>query len=436
MDYKLLPAQKEFINIPHNFGLDVAIYQGGYGSGKTFAGSLLGILLCYKYPGIVGLVGAMTFPLVRDTTLKTYFEHFDKWGLIAERDYFYKAGESKIIFANGSEILFRHLEEPFKLKSLNLGFVEIEEMSDTPESTFKMLLSRLRQQPKEEWKDFQYRLFGHTNPEMTKGWIYKHFIQNPKENYRFIQAPTTQNKFLPAHYVEELKASYDPEYYRINVLGEFGDYTSGLVVKNFTKDNIKECKHIDTLDLHLTCDFNVDPMMWCVAHKTEDKVFFIDEIVIENTSTQEAIQEFITRYGNHKGKIIVNGDASGDYRSCQSERSNYIIIKNALEKHFRRHIKIDIKKHNPPIIERIQAFNNMVLNDTGQRNIIVSPKCEKLLYNIDNLKFKPGTSQIDTPTFQQLKQDKQTKFLGHIFDAASYLVDFYFGVKRVNYADN
>lgn len=436
VNYELLPAQKEFLNVPHNFPLDVAIYQGGYGSGKTFAGSLLGILLCYKYPGIVGLVGAMTFPLVRDTTLKTYFEHLDRWGLIPERDYTFKTAESKIIFANKSEILFRHLEEPFKLKSLNLGFVEIEEMSDTPESTFDMLLSRLRQEKKEGWQDFKYRLFGHTNPEMTKGWIYKRFVQNKKENYRFIQAPTTQNKFLPAHYVEELKQSYDPEYYRINVLGEFGDYTSGLVVKNFTSDNIKECKHIDTLDLHLSCDFNVDPMMWVVAHKTDDKVFFIDEIVIENTSTREAIQEFISRYGNHKGRIIVNGDASGDYRSCQSERSNYIIIKNELEKHFKRHIKIDIKGHNPPIIERIQTFNEMVLNGTGQRNIIVSPKCEKLLYNIDNLKFKPGTSQIDSPSFSQLKNDKQTKFLGHIFDAASYLIDFYFPIRKRNYADN
>lgn len=436
MDFELLPAQREFLNVSHNFDLDVAIYQGGYGSGKTFAGSLLGILLCYKYPGIVGLVGAMTFPLVRDTTLKTYFEHLDRMELISGRDYTYKAGESKLIFSNGSEILFRHLEEPEKLKSLNLGFVEIEEMSDTPESTFNMLLSRLRQSPKEEWQGFKYRLFGHTNPEMTKGWIYKHFVQNKKPNYRFIQAPTTQNKYLPPHYVEELKQSYDPEYYRINVLGEFGDYTSGLVVKNFTSDNIKECKYIDTLDLHLSCDFNVDPMMWVIAHKTEDKVFYIDEIVIENTSTREAIQEFISRYGNHKGNIIINGDASGDYRSCQSERSNYIIIKNELEKHYKRHIKIDIKGHNPPIIERIQAFNEMVLNGTGQRNIIVSPKCEKLLYNIDNLKFKPGTSQIDSPSFSQLKNDKQTKFLGHIFDAASYLIDFYFPIRKRNYADN
>ena len=46
----------------------------------------------------------------------------------------------KLVFQNGSEILFRHFDEPNKLKSLNLGFVEIEEMSDIPYDTFKMLL--------------------------------------------------------------------------------------------------------------------------------------------------------------------------------------------------------------------------------------------------------------------------------------------------------
>lgn len=43
--YKLLDKQREFIEIPHSNSLDVAIYQGGYGSGKTWCGSLLGILL-------------------------------------------------------------------------------------------------------------------------------------------------------------------------------------------------------------------------------------------------------------------------------------------------------------------------------------------------------------------------------------------------------
>jgi PBSX family phage terminase large subunit len=283
------------------------------------------------------------------------------------------------------------------------------------------------------------QIFLSMNPEVphSKHPIMSELLTIFKDETLHIHANYTDNPFCTDDIINiaEQLQKHKPDDYNYIWLGVPPDQAQNTIVKHFTSDNIKECNHIDTLNLHLSCDFNVDPMMWVVAHKTEDKVFFIDEIVIENTSTREAIQEFISRYGNHQGSIIVNGDASGDYRSCQSERSNYIIIKNELEKHFKKHIKIDIKKHNPPIIERIQAFNNMVLSDTGQRNIIISPKCKHLIYNLENLRFKPGTSQIDAPTFQQIKQDKEAKFLGHIFDAASYLIDFYYPIRKKNYAD-
>ena len=233
MKYKLLEAQRKFLEIPHDYSLDVAVYLGGYGSGKTFAGALLGILLALKFPGIVGLVGAQTYTLVRDTTLKTYFEHLESMGFVEKQDFTWISAEQKLVFFNGSEILFRHFDEPHKLKSLNLGFVEIEEMSDIPFETFKVLLARMRQKVKSNWKNFTYRIFGHTNPEMQKGWLYKTFCEHPPLNYRLISAPTTQNIYLPDGFCDELKHLYDKSYYEMFVLGKTGDYNSNLVVKDF-----------------------------------------------------------------------------------------------------------------------------------------------------------------------------------------------------------
>lgn len=81
--YSLLEKQQEFFNIPHNNSLDVVIYQGGYGSGKTWCGSLLGIMLARKYPGCRGLVCAKEYVLVRDTTLESYFSHLETMGYVA-----------------------------------------------------------------------------------------------------------------------------------------------------------------------------------------------------------------------------------------------------------------------------------------------------------------------------------------------------------------
>ena len=427
MKYKLLDAQRQFLEIPHDYTLDVAVYQGGYGSGKTFAGALLGVLLALKYPKIKGLVGAQTYTLVRDTTLQTYFEHLENMGFIEGKDYKWSSTEQKLSFYNGSEIIFRHFDEPNRLKSLNVGFVEIEEMSDTPYETFKMLLARLRQKPYRIWKNFQYRIFGHTNPEIQQGWIYKTFFINPNPNYRIICAPTTQNIYLPKGFCEELKQLYDEKYYNTFVLGQTGNYNENLVVKDFTDENIKDIEYHDDFDVHISCDFNVDPMAWVIAHKTGDKVFYFDEIVLENTTTSKACEEFYRRYPNHKGKIVINGDASGDNRSCTSEYTNYVIIKKKLLS-YGYDVDIKIKAFNPPIKNRVAAFNAKVRNANGDIGLYVSPKCEKLLYNIRNLKYIEGTSKIDVPNYRQIKQSKELKFLSHPFDAASYLVDFYWPI--------
>lgn len=433
--HKLLSAQKEFMNVPHKETLDVAIYQGGYGSGKTWCGSLLGLLLAYKYPGSRGLVGAKEYELVRKTTLVSYMEHLSNFGFNAGEDYTYNKVDKIIRFSNGSEILFSSLEDPEKFKSLNLHWAEIEEASQISDSSVKQLLGRLRNTYRgDDWGDFRYRLFGHTNPQPDKGWIYQRFVENKLPNYRLIVSPTTNNIYLPEHFIQSMKDSFDEEYYKINVLGEFGNYASGLVVKNFTSENIKELYYQDDLALHLTWDFNVDPMSCILAHKEGNKVFYFDEFILENSSTERTIKAVIEKYPDHKGDIIVNGDASGDNRNTQSEYSNYVIIRNALKKHYPNNkIKFHLRDFNPPIKNRIAAFNAKVCNYNGERSLFVDRRCKQLLYNIYNLKYKVGTDIVDVPTYTQIKSDNTLKFLEHPFDAASYLVDYYFPIKTQSY---
>lgn len=425
--YTLLNKQKEFIEIPHSNALDVAIYQGGFGSGKTWCGSLLGILLARKYPGCRGLVGAKEYELVRKTTLVSYLEHLDALGYLEERDFSYNKVDKIIKFSNNSEILFSSLEDPEKFKSLNLHWAEIEEASQITDSSFKQLLGRLRNTYRgKNWVDFRYRLFGHTNPQPDKGWIYKRFVEHSKENYRLIIAPTTNNIYLPSHFIQSMKESFDDEYYRINVLGEFGDYSSGLIVKGFSDKNKLNLKYNAELPLHLTCDFNVDPMCWALAHKDDENVYFFDEIVLEKTTTQQCIEEFLRRYPRHKSEIIINGDASGDNRSTQSEYTNYAIIKNALTGYGYTDVKFRLRDYNPPILSRISAFNARVKNSNDERHLFVDPRrCKWILYNIYNLSFKTGSRIVDVPTHNKIKSNRDAKFLEHPFDAISYLVEYY-----------
>ena len=430
MQYNLLDKQVEFMTIPHDNKLDVAIYQGGYGSGKTWCGSLLGILLARKYAGSRGLVGAKEYELVRKTTLVTYLEHLDMLGYKQGVHYTYNKVDKIIKFNNGSEILFSQLDNPEKFKSLNLHWAEIEEASQVTDNTFKQLLGRLRNTYRgKNWGNFRYRLFGHTNPQPNKDWIFERFVEEKHENYRLIIAPTTNNIYLPEHFVKELKNSFDEEYYRINVLGQFGDYNSGLVVKGFSDNNIKELQYCKNLPIHLTCDFNVDPMMWLVAHKDNENVYYFDEIVVENATTEMCFKEFMRRYPNKESEIIINGDASGDNRSTQSEYTNYAIMRKLLRENGYTNFRFELRDYNPPILNRIASFNARVKTAEGKNHLFVDKKCKYLLKNIYNLKYKEGTTIIDVPTINQIKQDRDKKFLMHIFDSASYLTEYYWRIR-------
>lgn len=435
-NYNLLPAQKKFLELgDHDSDIDVALYQGGFGSGKTFSGSLLGIILCLKYPGIKGLVGAQTYSLVRDTTMVTYFEHLDKMGLEPGVDYnFYKA-EGKLVFSNKSEILFRHLEEPDKIKSLNLGFAELEEMSDIPRSTFDMLLGRLRQTRNPEWGDkFKYRLFGHTNPQATKGWIYEYFVENKPSNYRRILAPTTENaKNLPKGFIESMKERYSEEYYKRNVLGEDMDFVSGLATKGFNRsDNLREDISIDkTKPLYIACDFNTDPMCWFIVQHYNNNIYILYELVENFTDTlhqTRLLGELLKETGYLNHQIIITGDCSGRYEKTTG--SDYKIMRAELTKMGFTNISFDVGKSNPPITYRYNCWNNMMRGSDGQPHIFIHPDCKTLIYDIENLVQEEGTGKPKKPSTYQMKNDPKAKYLTHPTDACGYVALRYYPIKK------
>jgi len=141
------------------------------------------------------------------------------------------------------------------------------------------------------------------------------------------------------------------------------------------------------------------------------------------------LTQLYSRYSSHKGDIIINGDASGDNRSANSEFTNYVIMKNKLAAFGFKNVSVQIKSFNPPIKNRVAAWNAKINNTGDEIGIYISPKCKWLIYNIENLKYKEGTSLIDLPSHTQIKNNKNLKFLGHPFDAASYLIDFYWPVR-------
>ena len=428
----LLPAQRKFIEIPDDIPpmtQYISLYQGGFGAGKTFSGSLKGLIIAFKYPGSEGLVGAATYALLSQTTLPKYKEHLDNLGYL----YDWNEKRQTLTLSNGSTILFKHFEDPEDLKSIDKHWCEIEEMSQISEASFNMLLSRIRKAPKPEWGDkFIWQIFGHSNPQASKGWIYEKFKKNPKPNFRRIIAPTTENYHLPQDFVQNLKDTYSEEYFAINVLGEDDNSSSALVIKGFNEDvQIREDILIDErFPLHLTCDFNVDPMCWYLCQDYNNSTYVLYEFVIENTTTDAAAQIVADRLGDKykRHPIILNGDATGLSKTTRG--TDFVLLKQVLYNNGFTNLKIETLKKNPSIEWRISCFNNWIQDSEGKHHLYIHSQCKYLIYNFQNVELKPGTNKPKVPGSRELARDPKAKYLVHPIDAVSYLVCKYHPIQE------
>ena len=141
IDLSKNPKQAEFIESTAKF----QCYSGGLGSGKTFAGCLKGLLLS-QYPNNRGLVGRLTYPELRTTTRKTFFELCPPEWYDDKQGGYWKQSENTLKLINGSEVLFIHMDtvSEKELLSLNIGWFFIDQAEEISERVFQILQSRLR----------------------------------------------------------------------------------------------------------------------------------------------------------------------------------------------------------------------------------------------------------------------------------------------------
>ena len=272
------PHQTDFVNSKSRYLLN----SGGVGSGKTYGIAIKALMLAIECPGIFGLIGAQTYPLLRDTTLREFINICPPEAIKQ-----YNKANSHFIFHNGSEIIFRSLEDPTKLKSLNLGFCAIEEMTDVPEEIFKMLRTRMRQ------KGFPGCIFGATNPGTFNNWVYKYFIdKNDKYHLtgsEVVYSVSKDNFFLPEEYIADLvdMGKSNPEYYQRMVAGKWG-IMEGLVYMLPMEQRLAEIppvkRYIAGLDFGFT-----HPTALIIIGIREDMNYIVEEVYRRKVTSGDII---------------------------------------------------------------------------------------------------------------------------------------------------
>lgn len=449
------------------------LFQGGFGSGKTFAAGLFHIRRALITPGLITGIYAPTVDQLRGTILKTILELLDLFNLNPGQDYIYHKTHNTITFSNKAVFEFKGLMDNTgtSVRGRNYHACHVEEAAGITKESFDEVEARCRAVMPES-ASFPHIITLNTNPHAKPGfWLNELFSHVKTETYYkqdngtyttekqkgsidfysageyikkvmpapntvstlryvLIKASTATNTTISPSYVAGMLTNYDAETAKRLVLGETAQEATNCVNWAFTKANTGSFEFDPKLNLYLTCDFNIDPNCWVFAQSKNNKLYFLREFCIENCPTDKLIKAIYGAVPNEWKRThwLITGDPSGNARKSNTGLPDYKIIEDFLISVNQAHTLIVPSKH-PPVELRIRSANLGWCDATGvQRVFIDQDKCPHLINNCYVLKFHAGNKDlIWEPTAYDIKKTPKLKFTKHIWDAATYLVHQLFG---------
>lgn len=313
---------------------------GGYGSSKSYNVALK-IILKLLHEKRKALVIREVFDTIKESCFDLLTEILDDMNLLADDGQRKSSAKCvaiqspmQIKFPNGSRIIFKGMDKPNKLKSINgVDIVWLEECSEIKYDGFKEVQGRLRS------PNLKMYFFLTTNPVGTDNWVYKHFFKSiddegneivvlddeklykhktiVKNNIYYHHSVPEDNLFLPAAYMKRLEdiKSYDIDLYRVAKLGRFGQ--NGIkVLPNFTiaeshedvMDKVKSIPrnfHFCGMDFGFETSYNAVLRM---AVDDKEKILYVYEEYYKNHMTDDKTAKELEALGYDD--IIIFADSA------------------------------------------------------------------------------------------------------------------------------
>lgn len=193
-NYKALNSDKRFI-----------INQGGSRSSKTYSLCQLIIVWCLQNPNQVVSIVRKTFPALRATVMRDFFEVLKDLELYEKGNH--NMSENIYRFPNGSIVEFFSVDDEQKIRGRKRDLGWCNEANELWFDDFQQLNMRT-----------ESKLIFDYNPSESSGWLY----ELPEEESILIKSTYKDNPFLPEsikRQIEDLKRT-DEALYQIYALGE------------------------------------------------------------------------------------------------------------------------------------------------------------------------------------------------------------------------
>jgi hypothetical protein len=203
---------------------------GGFASGKTTVGSICGLELCLRYPGITGAVIRNTHPELRTSTKKVFM------GLVDDLDRgvpktkkikkHFNEQYNILEMSNGSTVYFLHTASEALYKGPEFGWFLIDQAEELDEEVARKITTRMRQPGMPQKGIFV------GNTDKGHNWCYRWFKLGHLHNSYLVEVSFVDNTELrersPQFFEEMLH--YPEEWKKINLYGSW-DAPGGLVIE-------------------------------------------------------------------------------------------------------------------------------------------------------------------------------------------------------------
>ena len=266
----------------------IQVHQGGTRSGKTYSILTALIELCHKNSGLVITICRKTFPALRATAMRDFFEILNNED-VYNQDLHNKSDATYQLWGNMVE--FISIDQPQKVRGRKRDVLFINEANEINLEDWRQLLLRTTG-----------RVLLDYNPSDEFHWIYEEVI--PREDAEFFRTTYKDNPFLPESVVMEIERfkTADENFWKVYGLGERGT-SQATIFTHWTEIN-QIPNEYKLLTTGVDFGYTNDPTA-IVRVYTDGHGFAVDELCYATRLTNSDIAKVLRDNEVNRSDVVI-----------------------------------------------------------------------------------------------------------------------------------
>lgn len=266
----------------------ICVLQGGTRSGKTYSVLLALIEFAYKNKGkgLYITIARKTFPALRGTAMRDFFDILKKENIYDERNH---NKSSALYHLYGNIFEFISIDQPQRVRGRKREILFLNECNEFDFDSYTQLALRT-----------SFKIIIDFNPSDEFHWLYSQIIDANRDDVDFHISTYKDNPFLQEATIKEIERLKEVDENLWNVFGEGqrGVSTETIFPSFNIVDNIPD--NAKLVSFGLDFGYSADPTTIVGVYK-HDLNLYVDELLYERGLTNQDIGERMKTMGLERG---------------------------------------------------------------------------------------------------------------------------------------